>query len=144
MRTSIWTGLVAVALGVGITSLTEALIAINTMGALQSTATTIAIILFIFASGLLLGFGISLIIHWILGFGNKTLASIAEVCLAFATIFIGIGAAAMSRNFWTGLQLLVTFISASITLLMLSFVDLFGGITQGVKKLAKQIKKRTR
>ena len=62
--------------------------------------------------------------------------------LSFATFFIGIGATIMSGNWWTALQVFFTFFIASATMFFLSFDSLFGGISEGIKKTTKYIRKK--
>lgn len=142
MRVSIWIGILTLALGIVLSYLADAMIQTQASGPLQTTATLIASILFVLFSASMLGLGAGLVVHWIIGFATHWKAAIAEIVLSFATFFIGIGATIMSGNLWTAAQVFFTFLIASMTLFMLSFVSLFGGIAQGASKVKKYIKKR--
>jgi len=141
MRTSVFYGLLTLVLGVVLSYFADALVDLKTIGMLQSTATTVAAVLFIIFSATLLGFGAGLVVHWILGFGKHWQAFIAEVILSFATFFIGVGATLMSGNWMTALQIFFTFFVASTTLFSLSFINFFGGITEGIVAARKYAKK---
>ncbi len=142
MRISIWIGLVTLTLGIFLSYLADAMIQTQASGTLQTTATLVASILFVLFSASLLGLGTGLVVHWIIGFASHWKAFMAEMVLSFATFFMGVGATIMSGNWWTALQVFFTFLIASLTLFTLSFVSLFGGITEGVQKVTKYVKKR--
>jgi hypothetical protein len=142
MRLSIWFGIVTLAVGIVLSYLADALIHTITVGALQTTAVLISALLFVVFSAALLGFGAGLVVHWIIGFATHWKAFIAEMILAFATFFVGIGATLMSGNWWTAVQVFFTFFIASFTLFMLSFVNLFGGAKQGISQAVKFAKKK--
>ncbi len=142
MRISIWIGLVTLALGIGLSYLADAMIQTQASGTLQTTATLVASILFVLFSASMLGLGAGLVVHWIIGFASHWKAFITEMVLSFATFFIGIGATIMSGNWWTAAQVFFTFLIASMTLFLLSFVSLFGGISQGVQKVKKYVRKK--
>jgi len=142
MRISIWIGLMTLALGILLSYLADALIQAQATGALQTTAMLFAAVLFVLFSASLLGLGAGLVVHWIIGFGAHWKAFIAEMVISFATFFMGLGATIMSGNWWTGLQVFFTFLIASMTLFFLSFVSLFGGMTEGIGKISKYFRKR--
>jgi len=142
MRISIWIGLIILGLGIGLSYLADAMIETQATGAVQTTAVLVASILFVLFSASMLGFGAGLVVHWIIGFASHWKAAIAEIVLSFATFFIGIGATIMSGNWWTAAQVFFTFLIASMTLFMLSFVSIFGGIAEGAVKIRKYVKKR--
>jgi hypothetical protein len=134
MRVSIWVGLVTLVLGIILSYLADALITTVTSGALQTTAVLIAAACFVVFSATMLGIGAGLVVHWVIGFATHWKAFIAEIILAFATFFVGIGATIMSGNIWTGVQVFFTFFVASLTLFSMSFGNLYGGISTGVSK----------
>jgi len=142
MRVSIWIGLPILGLGVLLSYLADAMIATQTITPIQTAAAILAAVLFVLFSASLLGLGAGLVVHWIIGFASEWKAFGAELVLSFATFFIGIGATAMSSNAWQGLQIFFTFFAASLTIFLLSFVSLFGGVMIGMKTSAKYIKKR--
>jgi hypothetical protein len=142
MRTSIWIGIITLAIGILLSYLADAMIQTQTSGVLQTTASILAAVLFVLFSASLLGLGAGLVVHWIIGFATHWKAFIAEMILSFATFFVGIGATIMSGNWWTALQVFFTFFVASITLFFLSFASLFGGIAQGFAKVKKYVKKK--
>ena|SRR3989344_3385393 len=142
MRVSIFAGLPMLLVGIGVSYLAKGLIDVQVATQLQSASTTIAAVLFVLLSAVLLGMGAGLVIHWIFTFANHYLAFVSEAILAFGLIFIGIGVAVGSGNVWTGVQAFFTFLTASIVLLLASFVTLFGGITQGIVTILKHVKRR--
>jgi len=142
MRTSIWFGVIILAFGIFLSYLADALIKTQTAGVLQMTATLVAAILFVVFSATMLGLGAGLVVHWIIGFAMHWKAFIAEMILSFATFFVGIGAAIMSGNWWTSLQVFCTFFIASLSLFTLSFVSAYGGLSQGYKSAKKYLKRK--
>ncbi len=144
MRISIWIGLLTLGLGIFLSYLADAMIQTQATGALQTTATLLASILFVLFSASMLGVGAGLVIHWIIGFASHWKAFVAEIFLSFATFFMGVGATIMSGNYWTALQIFFTFFIASITIFSLSFISLFGGIFEGFASIKKYVKKRFR
>lgn len=142
MRVSIWIGFIILALGIALSYLADAMIETQATGPVQTTAVLVASILFVLFSAGMLGFGAGLVVHWIVGFAKRWKAATAEIVLSFATFFMGIGATIMSDNWWTAAQVFFTFLTASMTLFMLSFVSIFGGIAEGFVKIRKYIKKR--
>lgn len=142
MRVSLWIGIVILAVGIVLSYLADALIDTVTAGVLQTTAVLVAAILFVVFSATMLGAGAGLVIHWIIGFATHWKAFIAEIILAFATFFVGIGATIMSGNLWTGVQVFFTFFIASMTLFIMSFANLYGGISSGIKHGITSVKKR--
>jgi len=142
MRFSIWIGLLTLAIGIVLSYLADAMIQTQTMGIMQTTASIVAAVLFVVFSATMLGFGAGLVVHWIIGFASKGKAFVAEMILSFATFFIGIGATIMSGNWWTALQVFFTFFIASLALFLLSFINLFGGVAEGMSKTVKYVKKK--
>ena len=142
MRISIWIGLLTLAIGILLSYLADAMIATQAVGTLQTAASIVATVLFVLFSASMLGVGIGLVVHWIIGFASHWKGFIAEMILSFATFFVGIGATIMSGNLWTGLQVFFTFFIASTILFLLSFISLFGGVGEGVKKVRKYVKKK--
>lgn len=134
MRISVWIGIVTLIVGIVLSYLADALIQTVTSGALQTTAVLAASMLFVIFSATMLGIGAGLVVHWIIGFATHWKAFIAEIILAFATFFVGIGATIMSGGLWTGVQVFFTFFIASATLFSMSFANLYGGISAGVSK----------
>ena len=141
MRTSIWTGILTLALGIVLSYLADALIQLQAVGPMQTVASMVAAVLFVLFSASMLGLGAGLVIHWIIGFATHWKAFLAELFLSFAIFFIGLGATIMSRPWWTALQIFFTFLIASTTVFTLSFTSLFGGIAAGIGKIKKYIKK---
>lgn len=143
MRLSIWFGIIFLALGFAIGILPDELLSVSGPAKL-SIATTLSAIIFIIFSGSLIGLGAALVLHWIIGFAahSHTKAYIAEVLLSFATFFVGLGAAFMSGNIWTGLHIFISFFSASIGLFNLSIINLFGTFAHGFERCAAYIKKK--
>ena len=142
MRVSIFIGLPIFALGIVLSYLAGALIVTQTVTPLQTTANLFATAIFILFSASMLGIGIGLVVHWIIGFASHMKAFVAELVLSFAAFFVGIGATIMSANFWSGLQLFFAFFTASMTLFSLSFINLFGGIAHGLFAVKKYVKKK--
>jgi len=134
MRVSIWIGIVTLAVGIVLSYLADALINTITSGALQTTAVLVAAALFVIFSAAMLGIGAGLVVHWIIGFATHWKAFITEIVLSFATFFIGIGATIMSGNIWTGIQVFFTFFIASMTMFVMSFGNLYGSISAGIKQ----------
>jgi len=141
MRISIIFGLFTLALGIFLSYLADAMITLRTTTALQTTASIIATVIFILFSASMLGLGIGLVIHWILGFTSNLKAFILKIILSFATLFVGIGAAIMSNNIWTGFQVLFTFLFASIFIFGLSSISLARGLFDNILSFNKYIKK---
>jgi len=144
MRTSIWFGIIILACGIFLSYLADAMIDTQTAEGIQTTATITAAVLFVAFSAAMLGVGAGLIVHWIIGFAMHWKAFAAEIVIGFATFFIGIGAAIMSGNWWTGMQVFCTFLIASITIFVLSFTTAFSGVKEGARDVKKGIKKWTR
>jgi len=142
MRISIWIGLLTFGIGILLSYLADAMVKTQTIGALQTTAATIASIIFILFSATMLGTGAGLVIHWIFGFASHWKAFIAEIIFSVIILIIGIIATIISGNVWTALQAFITFLTASISLLILSFVTMFGGIFEGFTSIKKYIEKR--
>ncbi|MEM3154743.1 MAG: hypothetical protein QW165_04230 [Candidatus Woesearchaeota archaeon] len=142
MRVSLWIGIIVLALGIVLSYLADALIDTVTSGVLQTTAVLVAAILFVIFSAAMLGTGAGLVIHWIIGFATHWKAFAAEIILSFAIFFVGIGATIMSGNVWTGVQVFFTFFIASITLLALSFNNLFGGVSSSFTKGVAYVKSK--
>lgn len=142
MRISVWIGIVTLIAGIVLSYLADALIQTVTSGALQTTAVLAASMLFVIFSATMLGIGAGLVVHWIIGFATHWKAFIAEIILAFATFFVGIGATVMSGGLWTGVQVFFTFFIASATLFSMSFANLYGGISTGVSKGFSYIKSK--
>lgn len=142
MRVSIWLALPILALGVLFSYMADSLIALNTIGGLQTAASLVATVLFVVFSAVMLGAGAALFIHWVFGFGNHYLAFAAELFLSFALFFIGLGGALTIGVPWTALQMFLTFTFGSIVLFSLSFIALFGGVAQGISAVRKYISKK--
>ena len=142
MRVSFWLAVPTLALGVLFSYMADSLIALNTIGGLQTAASLVATVLFVVFSATLLGAGAALFIHWVFSFGNHYLAFAAELFLSFALFFVGLGAALTIGIPWTALQLFLTFLFGSLVLFGLSFVTLFGGFAEGITTVRKYIKKR--
>lgn len=87
-------------------------------------------------SSLLIGTGAGLTIHWLLGFAKKWKTAIAEIVISFAALFVGIGAAVMSQNVWKATQVLIAFVFASLTIMMMSPISLITGLKQFIGKEA--------
>lgn len=142
MRISVWIGIATLLVGLVLSYLADALIKTVTAGALQTTAVLAASMLFVIFSATMLGIGAGLVVHWIIGFATHWKAFIAEIILAFATFFVGIGATIMSGTLWTGVQVFFTFFIASATLFTMSFANLYGGVSAGVSKGFSYIKSK--
>lgn len=142
MRISIWIGLVTLALGIFLSYLADAMIQTQATGIMQTTASLFATILYLVFSASMLGTGAALVIHWILGFAKHWKTFIAEIILSFATFFTGLGATIMSDNWLTGLQIFLTFTVASMMLVSLSAISLFGGVMEGLFAAKKYISKK--
>lgn len=132
------------AIGILFSYMADSLIALQAVGGLQTAASFISTVLFVLFSAMMLGVGAGLFVHWILSFGRHVMAFVMEFILSFATFFIGLGAALTIGGWWTGAQLFVTFLFASGTMFVLSFVSLFGGVFAGMEKIVKYVKKRRR
>jgi len=139
MRISIWFGIFTFALGIFLSFLSNAMIATQTATVLQTTASIIATVIFVLFSAVMLGTGAGLVLHWIAGFGSPVRAFVLEVILSFALFFVGLGATIMSGNVWTGLQVFFTFFTASVAIFSLSFINLFGGMMEGIVQTKKFI-----
>ncbi|VVB80961.1 Uncharacterised protein [uncultured archaeon] len=142
MRISIWIGFLTFGIGILLSYLAKAMIQTQTAGAMQTTAATIASIIFVLFSATMLGTGAGLVIHWIFGFAKHWKAFVAEIVFSVVILIIGIGASLMSGNIWTGMQEFVAFLTASIALFVLSFITMFGGIFEGFKSVKEYIEKR--
>jgi hypothetical protein len=144
MRVSIFIGLFTLAIGIVLSYMAKSLIAVQTVGTLQTTASIIATVLFILLSASMLGMGAGLVLHWLIGFASYGKAFVAELVISFAVFFMGIGATIMSRNWYTAVQVFFAFFTASVTIFSLSFINLFGSIAAGITHMTKRLKKRFR
>jgi len=140
MRISIWIGLLTLAIGILLSYLADAMIATQAVGTLQTAASIVATVLFVLFSASMLGVGIGLVVHWIIGFASHWKGFIAEMILSFATFFVGIGATIMSGNLWTGLQVFFTFFIASM-ILFLFFIHKPFRRRRGRSKKSKKVRK---
>lgn len=144
MRLSIWFGILFLAAGIGVSYLADALIGIDAIGTTASIATIISAVLFILFSASMIGIGAALILHWILGFATHSHLKvfILEIVLSFAIFFVGVGAAIMSDNIWTGLHVFFSFVVTSIFLANLSIIHVFGSIAHGMEAAGHFINKK--
>lgn len=147
MRKSWITGIVLFAIGLLFSFLADSLIKTPAATMIATFASGLATALFVIFSAVLMGLGMGLFVHWLLGFAAKWKASLAGVMLAILSLFVGIGASIglVVSNGWTALQAFFTFLTLSITLFFTSICYLFGttvdifGITK--KKIKQTIKK---
>lgn len=142
MRVSIWIGLLTFGIGIFLSYLADAMIKTQTIGAMQTTAATIASIIFILFSATMLGTGAGLVLHWLFNFASHWKAFLAEIIFSVILIITGMIVIIISGNFWTALQAFITFLTASAMMILLSFITIFGGLFEGFGSIKKYIEKR--
>lgn len=144
MKMTFFIGLLLFGIGLGFSYLTDGIIQAQTNTALQTTSTLIASILFLSMSGIFLGIGAALLLHWVLSFGHPLKAFAAELFFSVAVFFTGLGVTFTADNTWTALQAFFTFSVAAISIFIVSFSNFFGGAIRGAQQSLKYAKKFTK
>lgn len=143
MRSSIWLGVLLLALGGLFSWVASTLMGIAGEG-FEFFASSFGAVLFVFVASLLLGVGAALVIQWLADFAHTILASTIKIVCAIALFFIGLGLAIASRNWWIAIHLFFACVIASITLFILSFATLVGGAVKGTEAVARKVRKKIR